>query len=196
MKTIFIYVNGILTRPGSADNWNGKAVTWTHLHTSHRAEKIEYYVGPISRVLGQKKRSAKLAKTLRFYDRDDWRIVLVGHSNGGNVICNALKESTRSVLDRIDAIHLIAPASEADFDKNGLNFVGAPVRVYIGTRDSALKISSSFGRLLGYGSLGKDGPQNVRLDDVRVTFEDFGHGDWFADQNLDDTFKQITGHAA
>lgn len=196
MNTIFIYINGILTKPAQAENWNGKAVTWTHLHTPHRAEKIEYYVGPISRVLGQKKRSAKLVKTLRFYDRDDWRIVLVGHSNGGDVICDALKDSARSVYERITAIHLIAPANEADFDKNGLNAVGAPVVVYIGTRDSALKIGSSVGRFLGYGSLGKDGPKNARLPDVRTVFEDYGHSEWFTADNIDRTLQQITGHSA
>jgi hypothetical protein len=194
-KTIFIFVNGILTKPADADNWNGKAVTWTHLHTSHRAEKIEYYVGPISRVLGQTKRSAKLLKTLSYYVSHGWRIALVGHSNGANVICNALKEASKEVHDAIVAIHLIAPASENDFDKNGLNVVDSPVFVYIGTEDRALKFSSGIGRLFGYGSLGKDGPKNVRIEDVQVVKRKFNHSDWFADLNLNDTFKKVTAIA-
>jgi hypothetical protein len=66
-KKVFVYVNGILTMPGDANNWNRRAVTHTHLHTNARAESLEYLVGPLSRALGQKKRANKLLKKILWY---------------------------------------------------------------------------------------------------------------------------------
>lgn len=177
-----------MTLPGDSENWNGKAVTWTHIHTPHRAEKIEYFVGPVGRVLGQKRRSYKLARTMNFYK--DWEIVLVGHSNGCDVILDSLNNYPNSY--NIKALHLIAPACEADFEKNGLNnFNIDKVNVYIGTKDSALKIASSWiGRLLGYGILGKIGPINAKKL-VEVTKKEFDHNDWFKKENFDQTMNNL-----
>ena len=58
-QRVTIYVNGILTFPGSSNNWNGRAVTWTHLNRDARAEKVEYFCGPIDRAFGQKERAQK-----------------------------------------------------------------------------------------------------------------------------------------
>jgi len=194
-KTVYILVNGILTFPGESDNWNGKGVTWIHLNTPHKAEKIEYFVGPISRVLGQKERSRKLIKTLTYYQ--GWDIVLVGHSNGCDVILDALAEMG---CPRIEALHLISAACEADFDKNGLNFsvcfgwVGL-VRVYVAGKDWALKLADTVtGKVLGYGSLGKSGPVNLgKATPVEtVTEPEFGHSDWFHDDHFAETMRLLT----
>ena len=193
-KRVIIFINGILTWPGDADNWNGKAVTWTFLNTDEfdAAEKVEYYIGPISRVLGQRKRAAKLLKTMRFYLDYGWQVTLVGHSNGANVIMRALRELTKQQLFNVRHLHLIAPAAPADFDKNGLNEAGVPVTIYRGTRDWALNLSSGAGRVLGYGALGKTGPVNVRDVEVEEVVEDLGHSGWFSPEHLWDTMSMVT----
>lgn len=192
IRRVYIYVNGILTMPGDSGNWNGKAVTWTHLHTPHRAEKVEYYVGPLSRIFGQRKRSRKLIKTISYYLDDGWDIVLVGHSNGANVILNALKYFSKSAIkNSLREIHLIAPASDNNFEENGLNRIGVPVTVYLGSQDTALRISSGPGRLFGYGSLGKDGPHRANVS-VRVFNEEFSHSEWFNPLQLNQTMRRVT----
>jgi len=195
-RTVFIYVNGILTFPGESDNWNGKAVTWTHLRTPHRAEKVEYYVGPVSRALGQKKRAEKLTKTLRYYE--GWEIILAGHSNGCDVILDALRAAS---WPRLQALHLVSGACDADFDRNGLNVamgggrIGR-VSVWVAGKDGALKLANtSIGRLLGYGPdgpLGMMGPLHA-LEPVAIVREPaFGHSDWWAPENLDESLAIIT----
>ncbi|MEN8134312.1 MAG: alpha/beta hydrolase [Thermodesulfobacteriota bacterium] len=194
-KTVCIFVNGILTLPGESDNWNGKAVTWTHLNTPFRAEKVEYLVGPISRVLGQKKRARKLIKTLRFYQ--GWRIILVGHSNGCDVILDALRKMD---WPRIERLHLLSGACEADFDKNGLNEAGTRIGsicVYVAKRDRALRLADTItGRLLGYGALGKSGPINPALPVETVAEPKFRHSDWFKAEHFKTTMQKLTGGLA
>jgi len=189
---IHIFVNGILTRPGDADNWTGKAVTWTHLHTPHRAEKVEYFSGLITRTLLQGRRARKLAKTLRYYLAADFEIHLAGHSNGCDVILDALR-----LLEwpRIASLNLISAASAADCRKNGLNdtadSVGV-VTVWIGEKDWALSLASTkTGWLLGFGTLGLTGPKNTTRP-IRVIREPIGHGDWFDAARFDLTLERLT----
>jgi pimeloyl-ACP methyl ester carboxylesterase len=192
-KTVYLYVNGILTRPGHSKNWTGRAVTWSHVNRAAFAEKVEYYTGPLTRVFGQKKRAAKLARVLNFYR--GWRIVLVGHSNGCDVICDCLRDHA---VSEIAELHLLSAACKADFSKNGLNSLPphwlTSIRVYIAQKDWALKLASTWSarHLLGYGALGRKGPVNPtrRVDIVR---RNFGHSDWFAGEKFDRTMDLITG---
>lgn len=193
--TVCLFVNGILTVPGHADNWTGRAVTWTHLHTPFKAEKIEYYTGPISRFFGDRARAYKLVRTLEFYLAEGWRIILVGHSNGCDVILDAL---TWLAWPRIHAVHLISAACEADFSRNGLNAAGSRIGhlgVYIADRDWALVLADTLpARLLGYGVLGKNGPRNatVAASPDRIIHGDFGHGGWFVRPQFNHTMRWVT----
>ena len=189
-KRVYIYVNGVLNFPGKSNNWTGRAVTWTQINSSHKAEKVEYYVGPISRIFGQKKRSRKLLKTISYYTSPAWEIVLVGHSNGANVIMNALKQM-KYPRDQIKAIHLFSPAAPRNFEKNGLNKAGVPVFVYIGGKDKALKLSSGVGRFLGYGALGKDGAREATCPVRHFITDHFGHSSWWCDDQMTSTMKAI-----
>lgn len=183
-----MFVNGILNFPGHAENWNGRAVTWTHQHSDHRAEKFEYLVGPVDRALGQKHRAEKLAALLRGYGEKGFDIVLVGHSNGCDVICDALQKSPCKAMSHM---HLLSAACDADFGSNGLNAVTCPITVWRATQDRALKLAGNpFGRLLGYGTLGLDGPKN-NTRHVEVIDKPFGHSGWFAGQELDRTLERI-----
>lgn len=191
MKTIFLYVPGILTVPGHADNWTGRAVTATHNRTNpfqkgpcqNFAEKVEYLSSPLTRPLWQRHRANKLARTLSFYSPDEWRRVLVGHSNGCDVILDALAAENWPVISEL---HLIAGACSADFQATGLLHAqerGDVGRVfcYTGGRDLPLKAAGSFfGRMLGFGTLGSDGPSNYKpYVTHRIHQPDFGHSSWF-----------------
>lgn len=200
-REVFIFVCGIMNFPGESDNWTGRAVTWTHAsdkvaNPCAKAEKIEYFCGPVDRVLGQTERAAKLVKTLSFYR--GWNITLVGHSNGAAVILDALAAAGWPI---IKALHLISAACESDFTKNGLNAalldsqVGT-VTVYVGGKDMALRLAHSWaGRLLGYGTLGLAGPEYVdgglkgRVD-TRLE-PAYGHSDWFTELNFPPLMRLI-----
>jgi hypothetical protein len=190
-KLVYIWVNGILTFPGDSNNWNGKAATWINIHTPHKSEKIEYFVGPISRAFGQKKRSEKLARTMEFYK--DWDIILGGHSNGCDVILDALNVMKPT---NVKALHLISAACEADFERNGLNNLNInDVHVYIAGKDRALQLAASWvGHILGYGILGKIGPQNAKMKVETFLKSEFDHTDWFSKENFEYTMERITGY--
>lgn len=193
--TVCLFVCGILTVPGAAGNWTGRAVTWTHLHTPHKAEKVEYYTGPVSRIAGDTRRATKLVRTLERYLAAGWRIILAGHSNGCDVILDALQ---MMAWPQIHALHLISAACEADFTRNGLNAAGRRIghlSIYVAEKDWALVLADTLaGRWLGYGCLGKRGPLNAtgRSAPDRVVRQPIGHGEWFSTARFDETLRMIT----
>lgn len=199
-KIIYIFINGILTFPGDAANWTGRAVTWVQTRSPHKAEKVEYYAGPLDRVFGQAERAQKLSRTLEFYS--GWDIVLVGHSNGCDVILDALR--ARELPDLAE-LHLISGACEADFDINGLNDALLErdidsVRVYVAGRDKWLRLASTWtGKLFGYGTLGLHGALDVAATVAQNVTEtlrpNYGHSDWFAPEHFGETMRGICPEA-
>lgn len=200
-RRIYIYVNGILNFPGQSQNWTGRAVTWTHLNTEAKAwaEKVEYWAGPITRVFKNAARAKKLRRTIAFYAGDGWDIVLVGHSNGCDVILDALPAAG---WPRIEHIHFVCAAAEGNFQKNGLNRalhagdVGG-VTVYLAGQDAPLRLAHTlFGKALGYGALGATGPLDVAPEIQRLVrvhrWPDFGHSDCFEDDVFDRTMRLLT----
>lgn len=195
-KSVFIHVNGIMTRPGDSRNWNGRATTWTHLHTPHRAEKLEYFTGPLfSRMIGQRDRIKKLATMIRYYLNEGWQVSLVGHSNGCGVIIGALKFLN---WPRIEEIHLFAGACEADFRVNGLNLAQLGERIgrvvcYVSENDRALAWAASrVGQWFGYGALGRTGPKNFLPERTEViASHDYGHSDWWENAEFEATMRMI-----
>jgi len=197
---IYIYVNGILSYPGCADNWTDRAVTWTHVRTDHRAEKFEYFTGPLTRRLYQTQRAQKLARMISFYQ--GWEVVLVAHSNGCDVALRAIELLDGTV--QIEQIHMIAAACEADILKNGLEYRLQRkdlkhIYLYIGGKDYAMeiaKISSKFLGCfgLGYGSMGGLAPEDAREmygENSTMYQASFGHSTWFEDAVFDLTMQQI-----
>lgn len=199
---VFIFINGIMNLPGEALNWNDRAVTWTHVNRSVNAkllmvaEKVEYFCGPIGRAFGQDQRAKKLTRMLGFYL--GWDIVLVGHSNGAAVILDALEMAG---WPRIEEVHFVSGACEADFDRNGLNDALSrnrigKVTVYCGGKDGAMRYARSwFARLLGYGTLGLHGPRNVAASISKAgrvaTFlwRSFGHSTCWNEDHFDATMS-------
>jgi len=196
-RRIYIYVNGILNFPGGAKNWVGRAVTFTHIYSTARAEKIEYLsFATLSRLLGQRNRSKKLARTLSFYE--GWDIRLVGHSNGCAVILDALR-----YLDwpPVTALFFFSPACEEDCRKNGLYEYMKSGRlgmltVFMAGKDLPLRwAASAVGRLFGYGAMGIRGPIGSIPEKTRIVRRsEWGHSDWWTDWNFEWSMKQVLNY--
>lgn len=184
-ERIYIFVNGILNIPGDAKDWNARAVTFTHLGYPAKAEKVEYFCGPIGRAFGQNRRARKVATLLDRY-KGQFDIVLVGHSNGCDVILDALKMAG---WPEILQLHLFSGACEADFQKNGLNDACDAnkikrIFVYVAGKDIWLQIAHTIpGKILGYGTLGLHGPLNESIAAALRTRLNkqlsFGHSSWW-----------------
>jgi predicted alpha/beta hydrolase family esterase len=196
----FIFVNGILNCPGSSNGWTDRAVTWIHTHTEHRAEKFEYFSPVIFRRWFLKDWTNDLAELVAKYAGKP--LVLVGHSNGCELICRTVKISGA----QIRGLHLISGACAADFYTNGLNAALKANRVgkvvaYVAEKDLPMKIARVSQNLigwlgLGYGTLGLNGPLRTAIEVenrvMPVRQPDFGHSTWFLDENFDDLMKTIT----
>lgn len=194
-RHVLVFINGILAAPGDSEGWTDRAVTWSHLHTPFRAEKLEYFTGALTRRLFQQGRAEKFARMLERYAAAGFTFSLVGHSNGCDLILRIARILAGSRTIR--HVHLVAAACEANFSAmGGLNDLlldGAVGRVqaYCSRADRALAFARVTSALLGpfglgYGSLGLVGPLDVR-DDVRervsvIDRPGYGHSTWFADE--------------
>ena len=199
-QRIYIFINGIRTRPSDVQGWTDRAETWIETNTKYKGTKFEYKSGAITRRFGQEKRVDDLETIVKGFLGE--KVILVGHSNG----CDIINRLVKRALFRFEEIHLIGAASEKDFEKNGFNLALRSERVkriyvYWSKNDEALKTAKLstrlFGRFgLGYGYLGLVGPENVDpLFRSRVcSFEhDFDHSDYFRGGNFEETMKLISG---
>lgn len=200
-KHIWIFVNGIMTFPGDADNWNARAVAHC-LSKGILADRMEYFVGPISRAFGQKARVKKLVGAIRWFRRSGFDISLCGHSNG----CDVILRAAHTVSDRIQfqRIVLISAATPADCTTNHMNSLAAAsavkqFQVFCGGEDIPLKLVSlsHLAKLVGYGALGLHGPRNTTPTTEAITvvrkMPEYGHSDWFkvAGGNFDDLMGKV-----
>jgi hypothetical protein len=189
MKTVYIFVSGILTVPGRVENWTGKAATWVNLYTAAKGENIDYLTGV--RRQGELEHVERLTVVMDQYYANSWDIVLTGHSNGCDVILDSLVEQN---WPPVKALHLISGACEADFERNGLNDAPIPwISVWVAGQDRALALADTrAGRWLGYGTLGLEGPRNAAVPVTHVNEPDYDHGDWFLPENFTRTMEIIT----
>ena len=198
---VYIFVPGILSR--RKRTWALSAVDWVHQHTPHKSAAMVYFSGALTRRLGQHRRVRQLLKKIDRYLLKNYRVHLVGHSNGCDIIRRALIEMGPVQLG---GVHFIAAATPKDFDQNGLNdaleTVGVDcLKLYLDSKDTPLWWGWLTRRGLGwaglgYGSLGRNGPRNVS-DHVfhRLTIIDrdgIGHSGWFGGDNFAETLKSIT----
>lgn len=208
-KRVVIFVPGILQFPNNGRNWEGRATTWINTVGSAecgvrngglRADGLHYFCGPITRAFHQLRRIHRLANLLRSYA--GWRISLVGHSNGCDIIVQALQVVRGYHLLQFEFVHLACGACEADFQKNGLNMALLSKRVgkvcvYVAGKDRALRLAHTLpGKLLGYGTLGLHGAMNV-LDSVQervgtMTWPEYGHSDCFHPSHFEVTMQHFT----
>lgn len=192
--SITFFINGIFTLPGWW-SWTTRAVHWWMQHRpDEHAVDFYYFSDVITRTAGQGPRAARLAALLRPYVDRGWSVRAVTHSNGADVLLDAL-----TMLDQppVADLHLIAPACSPDCDKSGLNRVRAQrVALYMGGRDRALKLAGkSVGEWFGFGNLGFVGPRNAAIDIDRIEEPAFDHSDWFAGGEFDRTMRRVAGDA-
>jgi hypothetical protein len=189
-KRIYLFINGILSWPGDSHGWATRAVTFFNVRTPHKGQADLYFCTAIGRAWHQGRRIQSFVDLLRWYVDDGWEIVVAAHSNGCDIALHGL---ALAQFPKVQALHLFSGACSADFHRNGLNYalesgqLGS-CAVYCGGQDKALKFASHAGRWLGYGTLGLTGPENM-LPGVSglvrvVKVPDFGHSDWWADENF------------
>lgn len=196
---ILILVPGILTFPYSSRNWDSRAATWSNKHGILN-DRTDYYCGPISRAWHQQRRVDHVKETLQQYPEFLYERTAVVHSNGNDLIIKALADLN---WPRMESLHIISGAGQADFEKNGLNYALSKgrigkVTVYVGEKDMALRFAHSVGWMVGFGTLGLHGPKRVRqnlLDTGRVVTvkeKEYGHSTWFEPANFDGTMMNVT----
>ena len=186
MNKIYIYVNGILNMPSNTEAWTDRAVTWTHVRTGMHAEKYEYYSPVLFRRLRQQNRAEKLARMIRYYDK--WDIVLVGHSNG----CDVIMRTLALLKDKkMKEIHFIAPACSRQVKHQMRLLVKTEqlewFQIFLGGKDRVMEWATISQRLfgpfgLGYGDLGAENYKVVGkvVGDDNVIYEpSFDHSTWF-----------------
>lgn len=185
-KRAFVFVNGILTNAGAHDGWTDRAVTWTQTRTPYKAEKWEYSTTALMRRLRQQSRAEKIATMLRYYQDAGFEVVLVGHSNGCDIIARVL--ALRGVepwhfAGPVRSAHLFAPAADAaDFRRALADADLRSLFLYGSANDRALQLGSISRALtgwlgLGYGSMGllNDVPAGAHV----YCDDSFGHSTWF-----------------
>ncbi|MBA4136752.1 MAG: hypothetical protein C0518_05495 [Opitutus sp.] len=187
-QRVFIFVNGILARPGDHDGWTDRAVTWTHCRSFHRAEKWEYAASALTRRFGQQERAEKIATMMGYYERAGYEIVLVGHSNGCDIIARVLAlrgQQPWYFKQRVRSAHLFSPAADApDFLRALEERDVARLATYTAGRDQALRLGKVSRTLFGWAGLGYGtaGLAARPIDDPRVlSFHegDFSHSTWW-----------------
>ena len=201
-RTCYIAINGIRTCPGDAEGWTDRFVTWinTRLPDGVVAEKFEYACSALLRRLHQRERADEIAKKVGYYRRAGYRLVLVGHSNGCDLIARVLEACGAE----IDAAHLISPAAdEEDFAEAIREGLIRRIHIYGSRNDGALRFARATRPLLGwlglgYGSLGLRGREFARLfpEVVRDHSDDTcGHSTWLQrGQCFEDLMQAIKHH--
>lgn len=201
-RTCFIAINGIRTNPGDAEGWTDRFVTWinTRLPDGVVAEKYEYATSALLRRFRQNHRAKEINKKIGFYRRAKFRVVLVGHSNG----CDLIARIMQTYGQEIEAAHLIAPAAdEEDFANAILDGMIRRIHIYGSANDRALQFAKITRPLigwlgLGYGSLGLRGPEFATAfpDIARDHSDDAqGHGTWLhRGKNFEDLMQAISAN--
>ena len=188
-KSIFIFVPGILSYPGSARAWTDRAVTWIHLHRPcARAEKFEYLGSPGTCNIMATKRAKELAELIDKYPFEKFSLTVTAHSHGCEIARRAIKLAKRPV----NFLHLIAPAISANPRIHGLRQLVSRGRIgflfiYIAAQDRVLSTSYLGG---------------LRPPEVQTHFTDErpavifptrgGHSTWFSPEKFEATMKMIT----
>lgn len=198
-RTAYIAINGIRFKPGSARGWPERFCDWITCRTPDGvvADRREYYTTAATRFIGQRKRTDELNRKVSCRKRAGYRVVLVGHSNG----CDVIGRLLRDLGTEIDACHLVAPASmEEDFEDAIINDTVGKIHIYGSMNDRALQWGKVtrvlFGWAgLGYGSLGNRGGEFAAKYPDRVKDHSnhlYGHSSWWDEgANFERTMRLI-----
>jgi len=194
---VYFVINGIHTNPGDANAWTDEAVTWLNLNTPKhvQAEKFEYFTTALTRWLHQGKRAKELALKAQKYAVQGYRVRMIGHSNGCDLIARVINLGVR-----VDSAHLIAPAAQDDdFAIIAEQSLARQIHIYGSRNDKALQAATlsqkALGWLgLGFGSLGLRGADLEQRYPSRVqdhSRDHYGHSTWIGGLALTGTLTEI-----
>jgi predicted alpha/beta hydrolase family esterase len=200
-RRLYIFVNGIETSTDNLDGWHFRAERWVEKYKGTPADTYQYHTYAITRWLTQGKHVRGLKRMIDEMSATDVDIVLVGHSNGCDLICQVLAKYEDV---QVTEVHLIAAATDSSFVKNGLNNAlrdarVACVYVYSDPHDPALEAARATNWIpfLAYGYLGLTGPQYVdrRLYGLvrQFTMPGLGHSGYFVEPNFSPLMEFIAG---
>lgn len=218
VNTVDISINGILTWAYDSKSWVDKREQWIlQHHLGVQPIRLEYTCapGPVWRTLKSEQMRKKLvilvAAVRVYYPRA--RIRLNCHSNGGDIVCDALSE-----LQDIEVVVIVAGAVEHDFSKNNLGRAlssGQLQRVLIlcSQKDWVLQGPARLSREVcgvvgheewAYGYMGwlaafEEREPEMHLDPqwlasgrVRIVPQNWqGHGGYFSDEFFPGTMKYM-----
>lgn len=159
----FMFLNGIRTESNDLSSWHFRACDWVENEFGGQASTYHYEVKATTKWILQGRHVDRLADRIRRFSRPGRKLILTGHSNGGDLLRLAFQKHPDL---RCHTINMIGSAAPARFDKNGLNDalrqdrVGY-VNVWYDEADPALRVASAIGWLMGYGDLGREGPKEV-----------------------------------
>lgn len=196
-QRVYILINGILTRSTDHQDWPERAEDWIQAHGYGLGRPYMYFTGALTRLFYQWKRVKDVIKIMESY-AGAFDIILVGHSNGADIICRVLQQSRIHVSE----VHLIAGACENQCSKNGINAAIKKGRLdcaffYCSKNDDALKFAQRSHWLLRFGDLGLTGPSKLStLADSRSVIywrDDLNHCDWWNEKNFESTIRIIVG---
>lgn len=196
-RTSIILVNGILTDPRRDNAWTDFSVDW--LNNNVRDPVVttgyEYNADVVFGPWKNMSRSERIVERIKEYTRHGDRVILIGHSNGCDIIARVLHQV------EVDEVHLISPATDEKTLELGIVLGNVDrVHIYGSTRDRALGWGARLSRILtlglgGYGSLGLRGPAlEAMLSGVVFDHSNnsFGHSTWIEPVgNLINTLKLI-----
>lgn len=182
--TVIIVVNGILNNPSDQQSFTDEMTSVLNRRTPAgvKVEKFEYFCSAVFRWLGQRKRAAELARRVLQYANEGWRVVMIGHSNGCDLIARVLLMGVK-----IDSCHLFAPATdEGHFAIAIGQRLVRRIHIYGSPDDRALSAATWSQRLfgwlgLGYGSMGLRGPAFAAsfANVFDHSIPGYGHSTWF-----------------
>lgn len=198
MDRAFIFINGIQNRADSSGCWTERAEVYC-AEKGLQSARYPYTTTFATRWIMQPYRVRQFAKLC-----NDWaerfKLVLVGHSNGCDIILQSLAKIESSGIE----LHLISAAAEPDCWRNGLNESCATgkvarVTIYIGQQDEVLSRLAPVSRFLcgwlglGFKNLGHVGPLNSTCANLTVHTEpEFGHSTWFEPQHFPSLMRLVT----
>jgi pimeloyl-ACP methyl ester carboxylesterase len=208
MRTIILFergINGWASLFGDWLNWPNQAITWVHKNTDYRAHTLLYFTSALFAGWTRPHRALQFSKLIRQYSVDDWRIILVAHSEG---TATAIQAMRLAGWPRIESVHLVCGACDSNFERNGLNYALVTNKIgkvfcYTAEKDFAMRLEDTMLGLLMFGiswndcPLGMSGPKNVRprfLDEGRVTekhWPAYGHSDCWLSDNFESTMRQF-----
>lgn len=206
-RTVILAINGIRTKQDFSA-WTRHFDWWVDSNIDGEvvAERMEYTCSALFRFWGQRARADELIEIINGYKNDerfDTDIVLVGHSNGNDLIQRIL-----NIGIHVKEVHCFSPAAfELDFERAIRKKSFKHMFIYGSPADKALRLArdsqfltrtlsfllSPFGvPPLGYGYLGLNGAcfaarhPGVVTDCSRA---DFDHSSWFEESNFESTME-------